>query len=297
VSITADAYIKENKDLLLDRSLYSTTGYTSITQNLGSVENRGLELMLTVKPFVRNFKWTSQFNIAFQKNKVKELYDGYLQLPGNNAITVGEALGSFYTSEWAGVNPATGRAMWYDINGNITYNPTAADRRFLGNIYPSHFGGLNNTFSYKGISLEAFFQYEYGRVRADGQYQQMMRMGGATVNQLRSGYEQRWQAPGDLAAAPRPFNGLADFNSAGWGSGSRYLFKTDYIRLKQLTLSYELPSNILKRASINSARLYVQGVNLWTYTEWNGYDPEFTGDNFCIIQQSKNITVGLQVKF
>ncbi len=77
-------------------------------------------------------------------------------------------MGSFFTSEWAGVNPATGRGMWYDINGNITYNPTAADRKVIGDIYPSHYGGWNNTFSYKGFSLDAFFQYEYGRVRVDG---------------------------------------------------------------------------------------------------------------------------------
>ncbi|QNA42915.1 SusC/RagA family TonB-linked outer membrane protein [Lacibacter sediminis] len=296
VLLTADAYKRTNKDLLLARSLYNTTGFSSITQNLGQVENEGLELLLSVKPFDGKFKWTSSFNIAFQRNKVKELYDGLQALPGDASIRVGSPLGSFFVAEWAGVNPATGRGMWYDINGNITYNPTAADRKIVGNIYPSKFGGWNNTLSYKGFSLDVFFQYEYGRIRQDGQYTQMMRMAGATVNTLLYGYNTRWQKPGDVVPTPRPFNGLADFNSVGWGTGTRYLFKTDYIRLKQLTLGYDITSELAKRMKIDGARVYVQGINLWTYTKWPSYDPEFTGDNFGIIPQSKNITVGLQVR-
>jgi TonB-linked SusC/RagA family outer membrane protein len=297
INLTVDAYIKKNRDLLLSRSLYFTTGFTSITQNLGAVENRGLEILLSVTPFEGAFRWTSSFNIAFQKNKVLELYDGLQSLPSDPSIRVGYPLGSFFTSEWAGVNPATGRGMWYDINGNLTYNPAAADRKIMGNIYPTHFGGWNNTFMYKGFSLDVFFQYEYGRVRADGQYQQMMRMAGATVNTLKEGYDNRWQKPGDIVPVPRAFNGLADYNSVGWGTGTRYLFKTDYIRLKQLTLGYDLPSSVTKRFNIEGVKFYVQGINLWTYTEWPSYDPEFTGDNFGIIPQSKNVTAGLQVRF
>jgi TonB-linked SusC/RagA family outer membrane protein len=301
ISLTVDAYRRVNKDLLLSRALYSTAGYfniatglSSTTQNLGAVENKGLEILLAVTPIEGRVKWTSSFNIAFQKNKVLSLYDGLEALPNDASIRVGQPLGSFYTTEWAGVNPATGRGMWYDKDGNITYNPGAADRKMIGNIYPTHFGGWNNQISYKGFSLEAFFQYEYGRIRTDGQYQQMMRMGGATVNQLREGYLERWQKPGDITPTPRPYNGLAEANSVGWGTGTRYLFKTDYIRLKQLTFSYDLKNT--KKLKIEGARLYVQGVNLWTYTKWKGYDPEFTGDNFGIIPQSKNITFGAQIR-
>ncbi|HRF18578.1 MAG TPA: TonB-dependent receptor, partial [Chitinophagaceae bacterium] len=124
ITLTVDAYKRINKDLLLARPLYSTTGFTSIQQNLGKMENKGLELMLSVTPFDGKFKWTSTFNIAFQKNKVLELYDGLQSLPSDASIRVGSPIGSFFTAEWAGVNPATGRGMWYDINGNLTYNPT-----------------------------------------------------------------------------------------------------------------------------------------------------------------------------
>ena len=296
VSLVIDAYRRVNKDLLLDRSLYATTGFTTIRQNLGSTENKGLEIGLTVNPFTGPFKWTSSFNIAFQSNKVLSLYDGLQALPNDASIRVGSPLGSFYTTEWAGVNPATGRGMWYDKDGNITYNPAAADRKIIGNIYPTHFGGWTNAFSYKGFTLEAFFQYEYGRLRSDGQYTQMMRMGGATVNTLKEGYDARWQKPGDITYVPRPFNGLADFNSVSWGTGTRYVNKTDYIRLKQVTLSYDLPAATAKKLSLESVRFYVQGINLWTYTKWLSYDPEFTGDNFGILPTAKNVTVGVQVK-
>lgn len=297
VSLTVDAYRKVNKDLLLERSLYGTTGFTVIQQNLGSMENKGVEILLSVIPFNRGFKWTSSFNIAFQKNKLLELYDGLDALPGDATIRVGYPIGSFFTSEWAGVNPATGRGMWYDINGNITYNPAAADRKVLGDIYPSHFGGWNNSFSFKGFSLEAFLQYEYGRIRQDAQFQQMMRNGGTTGNFLLYGFNTRWQKPGDVVPTPRPVNNMTDYNSASWATGTRYLFKTDYIRLKQVTFGYEVPASALKRFSVEGVKFYVQGVNLWTYTKWPGYDPEFTGANTGIIPVSKNVIVGLQVRF
>ncbi len=298
LNLTVDAYSRLNKDLLLARSLYQTTGFSSIQQNLGAVQNQGIEILIEGTPIKnRNFTWFSSFNISFQRNEVKYLYDGLQSLPSDASIRVGYPLGSVFTSRWAGVNPATGRGMWYDINGNITYNPTAADRVIVGNNQPDFFGGWRNNIIFKNFSLEWLFQYEYGRIRQDGQYAQMMRMGGATVNQLQSGFDERWQKPGDIASAPRPFNALADFNSAGWGSGTRYLFKTDYIRLKQITLGYDLPKSSAKRLGVDGARFYVQGLNLFTYTEWLGYDPEFTGDNFGILPQSKNITVGLQVRF
>jgi hypothetical protein len=125
----------------------------------------------------------------------------------------------------------------------------------------------------------------------------MMRMAGATVNTLLYGFNTRWQKPGDIVPTPRTVNGLADVNSVGWGTGTRYVFKTDYVRLKQITLSYDLPAQIMKRFKIDGARFYVQGLNLWTYTKWPSYDPEFTGDNFGILPQSKNVIMGLQLRF
>jgi TonB-linked SusC/RagA family outer membrane protein len=134
LALTVDAYRKVNKNLLLSQSLYATTGFTSITRNLGAVENKGLEFLLSVRPFDRQFKWNSSFNITFQKNKILELYDGLDALPSDASIRVGYPVGSILTSEWAGVNPATGRGMWYDKDGNVTYIPATADRIFIGDF-------------------------------------------------------------------------------------------------------------------------------------------------------------------
>jgi hypothetical protein len=297
VSLTVDAYKKENEDLLLARSLYQTTGFGNITQNLGIVENKGIEVLLSVTPFNRALKWTSTFNIAFQKNKVQKLYDGLQFLPGDASIRVGVPLGSFFVAEWAGVNPALGRSMWYDINGNITYNPGTADRKIIGSVFPKQFGGWNNTLSYQGFSLDVFFQYEYGRVRADDQTRFASRATTATFNTLQSVYDTRWRKPGDITGTPRIFTSSAEINSLSWETGSKFFYKTDYIRLKQLTIGYELPASITRRFSLEGFKFYVQGLNLWTYTKWPGYDPEFTGGNSGIIPQTKNITVGAQVRF
>jgi outer membrane receptor protein involved in Fe transport len=232
VSLTADVYRRVNKDILLSRSLYSTTGFTSITQNLGKVENKGLEFLLDIRPFNRDLKWTVTFNIAFQKNKILSLYDSLQSLPSDASVAVGQSLGSHYLAVWAGVNPATGRGMWYDKNGNITYNPTAADRKFIGNIYPANFGGLTNVVSYKGFSVEAFFQYEYGRIRLDGQYQQMMRMGGATTNVIKSGYDARWQKP--VMSLLPPVHLMAWLISIAWaGAQGPLLFQNRLYQAKK----------------------------------------------------------------
>ncbi len=297
VSLTVDAYKKITKDLLLSRSLYQTTGFASITQNLGSIENTGLEISLSVTPFKGAFRWVSVFNIAFQKNKIRELYDGLQTLPGAAATKVGYPINSLLLADWAGVNPATGRSMWYDVNGNITYNPATADLKMFGSTNPKQLGGWNNSLSYKGFSLEAFLQYEYGRVRQDQQFLFAMRMTTATFNTLQYGYDTRWRKAGDITPTPRVWTGTAEINSSSWETGTRYYYKSDYIRLKQLTLGYDVPQTMIKKFGVDGVKFYVQGMNLWTYSKWPGYDPEFTGANSGIIPLSKNITFGFQVKF
>jgi hypothetical protein len=85
--------------------------------------------------------------------------------------------------------------------------------------------------------------------------------------------------------------------SASWNTGTRFYGKTDYIRLKQITVSYSFAPELIKKAKLNSVRIYAQGVNLWTYTKWPGVDPEFTGSNATVIPQAKNMTVGIQLGF
>ncbi len=292
-----DVYKRDNKDLLLDRPLYLTSGFGVITQNVGSVRNQGVEFAIRGRILDGAFKWTSSFNISYNDNRVTGLYDTLTSLPSDPSIKIGASLGSWFLVPYVGVNPATGRPLWRDINGNLTYFANAADRRFLGNTLNDYFGGFTNTFEYKGFELEVFFNYEYGRVVNDGQINFMSEVGGRAFNSLKDVYDRRWTTPGQITDVPRPMNGNAEVRASGNFAGSRTLLKADYIRLKQVTFGYNIPGDVLRKFKISNMKAYVQGINLWTYTDFPGYDPEFGATSVGIIPQSKNITFGLQVGF
>ena len=297
ITASVDVYKRINSKLLLGRSLYQSTGFTSFTDNVGEVVNEGVEVSLGVKIIDKTFKWRTNFIFAYNKNYISKLYDGLEVLPGNNAIRVGAPLGSFFVANYAGVNPATGRAMWYKEDGSLTYNPLIpADQRLSGQTIPVYNGGFENVFSHKNWELGLFFNYEYGRTVSDGQVNFMAEIGGRAFNALQDIYDARWRTPGQITSVPRPFNGNADFNSSGRFTGQRYLFKADYIRLRTVMLAYNL-TEYVKKSKLSLLRVYFQGTNLFTYGEFPGYDPEFVGAATGIVPQNKNLTVGLQVGF
>jgi TonB-linked SusC/RagA family outer membrane protein len=298
INVTIDAYRRVNKDLLLDRPLYTSSGFSSITQNVGRVMNKGIEFGADIRVIDgRNFKWRTNFNYTFQENEVLSLYDTLKFLPASPNIRVGASLGSIFTNPYAGVNPATGRPMWYDINNNLVYTTSAADRRLLGNSLPKHFGGWNNTFTYKFLELDVFFNYEYGRVLTDGQVNFAAEIGGRAFSALKEFYDRRWTTPGQITDVPRPINANAETRGSSSFAGDRMFYKADYIRLKQVTLTYNAPPDVTKKMHLNGFRLYVQGLNLLTYDDWPGYDPEFINTATGIVPQSKSMTVGVQVNF
>jgi hypothetical protein len=295
-----EVYNKLTKDLLLSQPVQLTSGFTSITRNVGQVTNKGIELTLSGDIFKpkgsAGFGWTTTFVFTYNKNSVKQLYDGLQELPGDPSIRVGRELGSIFTQKYAGVNAATGRPMWYDTLGNLTYQVLARDRAYIGDAQPNYFGGMNNSLRYKGFTLDFFFQYEYGRTLSDGQVNFMLE-NIARLNPLTEVYDRRWTTPGQLTYLPRMNVNGTEQKGSGAGSGSRNFFKADYIRLKNVTLSYDVNPEVTKRLKITNARFYIQATNLWTYSDWYSYDIEFVGDATGIIPQSKNFTVGLQFQF
>ncbi len=310
-----DVFQRDSRDLLLAVNLPFTSGYSSIQQNAGAVRNQGLEIELNTVNFERNgFKWNTNFNVTFIRNEVTRLLDNITPLAnpdstrlinytdfygvGRQAI-LGKPLLPQYTSQYAGVNPATGRPMWYDFAGNITYNPlNPRDLRYLGTEQPSFFGGFTNTFSYKGISLDVFFQYEYGRRSFNGQTAFLSELGGRNFNTLTDVYNRRWVRPGDITDVPRPINGNAELRGASSFAGSRTLEDASYLRLKQITLSYDLPSSLLQRIKLRQVRVYGQALNMLTWTRWTGYDPEwlnFGSGNSGLIPNAKTFTFGVNI--
>lgn len=297
---SVEVYDKTTTDLLFSQPVSQVSGFSSITRNVGEFNNRGIELTVSGNPIKarqpRAFNWTSTFVMGYNKNKVVALPNGAQVLPGNDAIRVGEPLNVVFTQRYAGVNPATGRPMWYDINGNITYQPTLADRVNIGDQTPEWSGGLTNVFSLAGFTLDVFFQYEYGRLVSDGQVNFLSENLGR-INFLQTIYDNRWTTPGQITSVPRMNAAGAEQQGSGANTGSRSWRKADYIRLKNVQLSYDLPATIIQRLRINSAQFYIQGTNLYTYADVPSYDVEFLGAGTGIIPQSKNFTLGLQLGF
>ena len=312
VTGSIDAFDRRTKDLLLDQPILWTNGFGDIANNVGELQNKGIEFEVTTVNIDKGgFTWKTSFNFTKIKNQVLSLYDDLQFLPANPGIAVGQpvgnpagagdtAPGSWFVQKYAGVNPATGRPMWYDINGNITYLPLAADRVYFGSNLATTYGGLTNTFNYKGFELTAFFNYEYGAIVADGQYNFLRENGTRlTLNALREVNDRSWTTPGQITDIPRNLttNAGNETRGASRNTGSASLLKADFIRLSQLTLGYSFKPSMISQIGLSRARVYVQGMNLWTYTDYPGYDPEFTGAATGLIPLTKSYTFGLQIGF
>lgn len=303
---SVDAFDRRTKRLLLSQPILWINGFGGISNNVGELQNRGLEFELsTVNIDKGGFRWNTSFNITKIDNQILSLYSGLKFLPANPGIAVGQPVGrsgegAIFAAQYAGVNPATGRPMWLDINGNITYLPIAADRRYVGSSLATVFGGLNNNFSYKGFELTSFFTYEYGGLVTDGQYSFLRENGTRlALNALREVNDRSWKTPGQITDIPRNLTTNAGNETRGnsRNSGTAALLKSDFLRLSQLTVAYSFKPSLVSRIGLTRARIYAQGVNLWTYTDYPGYDPEFTGAGTGQVPLTKSYTLGVQIGF
>lgn len=299
---SVEVFERQTKDALLTRPLSWINGIGGYTENVGVISVKGIETSINVdviRPKKEGgFTWSTNFNFSFQYNNIKKLYGGFQVLPGDPTIRVGRSNNSVFTQVYKGVNPATGRPMYLDTFNNVTYLPQARDRRYIGDQEPDYFGGLTNTFSFKGFTIDILFNYEYGRLATDGQVNFMLENGNRQFNSLKEPYDNRWKNPGDITATPRIFDTGTEPGGVNHVSASSRLWrKADFIRLRDLKISYNVAQKVLSNLKLNSAVFYVQGQNLFTYTGYWGYDPEFVGASTGIIPQTRNVNVGLQIGF
>jgi hypothetical protein len=262
------------------------------------VRNQGIDFdFQSVNVVAGKFKWTSNFNISFQQNQLMELYDG-LQRIGNTLI-VGKPISFWFMNEFLGVNPANGRNMYADANGNFTYITGESTLRYIGSALPSSFGGFANNFSYGPLSLDVFFQYQLGNLAFNQDLYNLAMAGSQPGNQLRSQLDY-WKKPGDITNTSRPFEGgLEPGTSSVQQASTRLLSDGSYIRLKQVTLNYSLPESIMKKIGASQASFFVQGLNLLTFTKYNGIDPEAMslGSTFGAFPNARQVSVGLNLTF
>jgi len=279
IDITIDAYDKRNSDLLFAVPLPATVGYRTIRRNVGAVRNRGIEFTINSKNIQqKDFNWETSFNMSFNRNKVLELNQGLLVVnSGTQPIALGHDMDEWYMQKWAGVNPADGKPLWEKLDDptGVTSTYNQATRQYTGkSSAPKFSGGLTNTLAYKNFTLSAFLNFVYGNwvyndsrfyFDNDGVYesynQQVLPKGSV-----------RWTTPGqtDATHPQAKFGG----NLQSHQSSTRFLEDGSYLRLRNVTVGYNLPTNWLKKASINAARLYVSGDNLFTATKFSGVDPE-----------------------
>ena len=315
LTVNVDVYGNLNKDLLLDVPLALSSGFSRRTENVGKIRNMGVELTLTSNNFNRkNFKWTTSLNLGHNKNTVVYLpnHEDIVasSSQGNQIYREGEPLYSWYMPKWLGVDSETGAPLWEhlikDENGNVIgTEPTSKldltnDNQIVGNAQPVLVGGLLNTFNVYGVEISANLQFNYGNkvfndsrryVDSDGAYIDYNFM--SLDNGL--GWS-RWTQPGDNATHPRARLGG---NRLSNEVTSRYLEDGSYLRIKNITVSYPLPANVLRKMHLQSFRIFLSGDNLYTFTKFSGMDPEvgvkgLFSYNYPV---SRVFSLGIDVKF
>lgn len=288
LTLTADVYEKKTTDLLLLVPLPFVSGYASALQNLGSIRNRGVELGINSTNTTGDFKWTTSFNIAANRNQVLNLGNqqefpsgessGHLQLPNSGLVRVGEQIGLFYGLKSNGIfqnqteldasaqkTAKPGDIRYVDQDGNGVINQS--DRVILGYAQPKFFGGLTNTFGYKGIELSVFMQGTSGNsIFNINRFEQESLTG--VSNQSRVVLD-RWTPTNPSNTVPR-----ANAVGNAYVISDRQIEDGSYLRLKNVNLSYTLPQTLTRKARLNNVKVYVSAQNLLTFTNYTGFDPE-----------------------
>lgn len=313
ISGEIDYYNKQTTGLLLNVNVPGTTGFTTQVKNVGKLENKGIEFVLNTENLIGAFKWKTSFNIAANRNKITDLQGQIIEAGLNNMSRAveGQPLGTFFTAEYAGVDPANGDALWYknttnadgSLDRTTTNSYSQAQRVVVGNPQPKLIGGLTNTFSYKGFDLSVFFNgvfgnklnfYGVGRFSsANARFEDNQ-----TADQLDS-----WTKENPNAQFPE----ARLFFNNGAQPSSRFIQDGSFVRLRNVTLSYSLPKSLLNKVKINSVRLFLTGQNLLTFTKYTGWDPEVNADDivtniaqgydFYTAPQAKTITGGINIGF
>ena len=298
VNLDLEFYNKRTTNMLMSvPASYADGGYGEYWDNVGAMVNRGVELNINADVIrTRNFIWNVNANVSYNKNEVKELYNGADEFTISTSgvkLVKGHAVGEFYLERYAGVNPATGDALWYTANGELTNDFQKANKVLTGKNFNAPWqGGFGTNLTWKGWSVVAQFSWTADRwifnndrffEESNGLY--------ASLNQSRRLLYDRWKNPGDLTDIPR--HGVTP------QMDDRFLEDGSFLRLKNLTLSYSFPKLWMQKTKfIESARIYGQAQNLLTFTKFSGIDPE-TNSNLYKAQypMSRQFSFGLEVVF
>jgi TonB-linked SusC/RagA family outer membrane protein len=316
--LTADYYRKKTTDLLYDVAIPAVSGYQSMLKNIGSLENNGYEFSIESDNLAGTFKWNTAFNISFNRNKVLELGgESYKEMPASDdhlktgsvrRLMVDKPIGIFYGYRFDGIfqneeetkqqttsasRIGVGLRRYKDLNGDEKVD-AANDREILGDANPDFFGGLANSFAYKGFELNVFFQYSYGNDIFNYNAVEL-----ETPTGGQNAYKEllnRWTPSNPSKIYPKA---TTDRNVL---ISDRFIEDGSYLKLKTLSLSYGFPT--LKSKHIQGIKLYLTGQNILTWTKYRGYDPEVSyrgastlesGEDFGGYPQSRTFMFGVKL--
>lgn len=303
VNVSLDWYTRTTKDLLMSKQLNSISGFSSLLTNVGQMRNTGVELEVRSNNIkTKDFSWTTAFNLSHNKNKILKLADLPWFVDGRYVRKEGYPFNTIYLREYAGVDPETGSALYYDNqqdeNGNYTKNkvtdPGQASPIPLKDITPTISGGFMNTFNYKFIDLSFNLSYSFGGYSYDNASYILQDDGYSVISNKSTEQRRRWQKPGDITDVPRFVYGN---KKGGNYNSSRAIHSTDHIRLKSLILGLNAPKAWLQKLGIGNARIYFSGTNLLTWAAYDQYDPEMSGVVGFYTPPLKTYAFGLELKF
>ncbi|MBU3821956.1 TonB-dependent receptor [Flavobacteriaceae bacterium XHP0103] len=305
LSGTLDYYNKESVDLIMDKPLPRSLGVNKITTNIGAIKNFGWEASLKSINFnTQDFIWTTGINVALNQNEWTKLPQDEI-ITGTKRYVVGGSIFDFFIQEWAGVDPADGRGMWYkdvlDAQGNVinkvtTKNYDEATRYDQGKTsLPNIEGGFTSFLKYKQFDLNVLFNFSFGAYLLDTDYSRLINPFENPGGSAHPDNFKAWKAPGDITNFPL----LLASNNDHASRSTRFLFKNDYIRLKSLTLGYNLPDKTINKFGLSKFRLFIQADNILTWQSHKGIDPEqaFNGLSNNRSPLSKTLTSGLILEF
>ena len=307
--IVIEYYNKLTEGLLLDRPISYITGFESTWQNVGKIQNNGLELEIhTVNISSANgLNWRTDFTLTSQNSIVKELPNGEDLITGDGDLFIyreNEDMYSFYLPTYLGVDPQDGYAYFAidpdapDTPENRTRSYFQAGRSIVGKAYPDLIGGLNNSFSFKGLNLSFLFTYSFGGNMFDYpgyfSHHDGFRLGSFSVaKDVEGNY---WTKEGDVVDNPMP--NLSNPNrSDKWST--RHILSTDYVRLKELKFGYTVPSSISNKLYVDNMEVYMKGTNLWLWSKEKDIDPEVTLNGYRTVDTplARTISVGVNLNF
>lgn len=298
INLDIEFYNKKTTNMLmLVPDSYALTGEGSHWDNIGAMLNRGVEFNVSADVIrTKDFVWSVNANASYNKNKLLELYNGVQEYEVSTTATklvVGHSISEFYINRYAGVNPANGDALWYTKDGQITNEFNEEDKVMTGKTFDAPWqGGFGTSLAWKGFSLSTQFSWVADRwmFNNDRYFEESNGLYTAYNQSKRLLYD-RWKKPGDITDIPR--HGVTpQFDD-------RFLENASFLRLKNVTLAYAFPQRLLSKTNFfSSARIYLQGQNLLTFTGFTGLDPESSSNVYkAQYPMSRQFTLGVEVSF